>query len=73
MAIKRNAAQCLNCGDIVESKFRHDFVTCQCYDENNPSHGIYVDGGKNYLRHGWCNADEFVDLSEVISDSEDNH
>lgn len=28
----RNRAECLNCGDIIESKFRHDFVTCSCFD-----------------------------------------
>jgi hypothetical protein len=23
-------AKCKNCGDIIESKHRHDFVTCTC-------------------------------------------
>lgn len=26
-------AQCKNCGDIVESKTRHDFVACSCFQE----------------------------------------
>ena len=25
--------QCLNCKDIIESKFRHDFQTCTCFQE----------------------------------------
>lgn len=41
--IKRNRAQCLKCMDIIESKHRHDFVSCSCGT-------IYVDGGKEYLR-----------------------
>ena len=26
-------ARCKNCGDVVESKTRHDFVTCTCFQE----------------------------------------
>lgn len=26
-----NKAQCKNCGDIIQSKNRHDFVACSCY------------------------------------------
>lgn len=38
-----NKVQCLNCNDIIESRHRHDFVTCKC---GNTS----VDGGHDYLR-----------------------
>jgi len=41
--ILRNRAQCLKCGDIIESTYRHDFVGCSCET-------IFVDGGKDYLR-----------------------
>lgn len=41
--IIRNRAKCLKCGDIIESKYRHDFVNCKCG-------AIYVDGGHAYLR-----------------------
>jgi hypothetical protein len=41
--IIRNAAKCLLCEDIIESTFRHDFVTCKCGN-------ISVDGGHDYLR-----------------------
>lgn len=41
--IIRNAVKCLTCGDVIESKHRHDFVKCSCG-------GIAVDGGHDYLR-----------------------
>ena len=43
--IKRNAAKCAKCGDIIESKTRHDFVKCSCG-------AIFVDGGHDYIRRG---------------------
>lgn len=54
--IKRNAAKCLSCGDIIESKHRHDFVSCKC-------HNIAVDGGLDYIRR--CgNLEGYEDMSE---------
>lgn len=41
----RNRARCLKCGDIIESKYRHDFVKCSCGS-------IFVDGGNDYWRCG---------------------
>ena len=41
--IVSNKAQCLKCGDIIESKSTHDFVTCKCGK-------LSVDGGHEYLR-----------------------
>jgi hypothetical protein len=41
----RNRARCLKCGDIIESKHRHDFVSCSCGT-------IFVDGGNEYWRYG---------------------
>jgi hypothetical protein len=41
----RNRAKCLKCGDIIESKYRHDFVKCSCG-------AIFVDGGNEYWRAG---------------------
>lgn len=43
MKIIKNAAKCLNCNEIVESKNRHDFVMCSCGN-------LAVDGGKDYLK-----------------------
>ena len=38
--MKRNRARCKNCNTVIESRYRHDFVTCRCYqatgiDANN--------------------------------------
>lgn len=57
MSIIRNAAQCLLCGDIVESKHRHDFRRCSCGN-------IFVDGGREYVRRGAERWDMMRDLSE---------
>ncbi len=55
-----NKARCIHCGDIIESKFTHDFNECSCRT-------IFVDGGKEYLRRGFKNSpSDFEDLSEVI-------
>ena len=52
----RNRAKCKKCGDIIESKFRHDFVECSCGC-------IFVDGGLDYMRFGG-NEEDFEDMSE---------
>lgn len=62
--IIRNRARCTNCGDIVESRFQHEFVPCSCYQKSNGKTGIYVDGGKSYLRAGG-DLDHFESLSET--------
>lgn len=54
---KRNRAQCLECNDIIESTYRHDFVTCSCGN-------IFVDGGKDYFRAGGRNMSAFLPLYE---------
>lgn len=55
-----NKARCKKCGDVIESKYRHDFVTCNCKT-------ISVDGGRDYLRRVFPDGDgsEYVEeLSE---------
>jgi len=42
----KNKVKCLFCGDIIESKFRHDFQECKCGK-------IFVDGGNSYQRIGY--------------------
>lgn len=39
----KNKAKCLICGDIIESKHVHDFVSCKCG-------AIAVDGGNQYWK-----------------------
>ena len=38
-----NAIRCKKCGEIIESKHRHDFKFCKCGT-------VAVDGGHDYLR-----------------------
>jgi hypothetical protein len=42
----RNAIRCLSCETVIESKSRHDFVTCPCGR-------VSVDGGLEYNRILW--------------------
>ena len=61
--IIRNSARCRRCGDEVESRYRHDFVSCSCG-------AIFVDGGHAYLRRGgW--PEDCEDTSEVREDDEE--
>lgn len=60
--IVRNVIKCKLCGDIIESKSVHDFVTCSCG-------AVSVDGGHDYLRR--CgNRDDYEDLSECKKDGD---
>ena len=43
MPIILNRARCLECGEEVASRYRHDFVTCECG-------AMSVDGGRDYLK-----------------------
>ena len=52
----RNRIKCLKCGDIIESKSRHDWVQCTCG-------ACFVDGGHDYMRIGG-NREDWEDLSE---------
>ena len=61
--ILRNRAQCRKCGDIVESRFRHDYVACDCG-------AIAVDGGLDYLRRGFQDYGDLLELAEFASDAE---
>lgn len=51
-----NSAACKLCGEIIESKHRHDFVSCMCGE-------IFIDGGPEYLRRGARNLDNIIELS----------
>lgn len=59
--IVTNKAQCLSCGDIIESTFRHDFRTCSCGK-------VSVDGGKSYLKRSYETVGCYVDLSETYQE-----
>ena len=61
--ILRNAIRCKNCGEVIESKSRHDFVECKCFRESGGTTGVFVDGGHDYLRRGG-DLEGYEDLSE---------
>ena len=50
--IIKNAIRCKKCGEILESKTRHDFVACKCFRDSGGTEGCFCDGGTSYLRHG---------------------
>ena len=57
--IIQNAIQCNNCGDIIESHYRHHYVQCKCGN-------CAVDGGHDYLRRCYVNGCKgFRELSET--------
>ncbi len=56
--IIRNAIQCKLCGEIIESKYRHDYVKCKC-------RACAVDGGHDYLRRSLKEKDCYIDLSRI--------
>lgn len=51
----RNRAKCKQCNAIIESKHRHDYVTCSCG-------AISVDGGNDYYR---CRADQWSNFIRI--------
>lgn len=54
----KNAIKCNHCGDVIESKYTHDFVTCSCKT-------VSVDGGLSYCKRSFKNGlDDFTDMSE---------
>lgn len=60
--ITRNIIQCKHCGDIIESKYTHDFKFCSCGK-------VAVDGGLAYLRR--CGEpNDYIDLSIVVNEEE---
>ena len=56
--------KCLECGEVLESKFRHNFVSCGCPNE------AFVDGGNDYLRCGGKDLDKIEFLEEECTDNE---
>ena len=55
--IIHNRIKCLKCGDVIESKYRHDYKTCSCG-------ACAVDGGHDYLRR--CgNLEDWKEMSEI--------
>lgn len=56
--IVRNSAMCLKCEVEIESRHRHDYVTCPCG-------AVAVDGGKDYLKRSVRPDAEYKDTSII--------
>jgi len=57
--ITRNALQCSSCLDVIESRYRWDFVTCSC--------GAWsVDGGHDYIKRSFSE-DPFVPMLDLTT------
>ena len=65
MIIRRNRAQCLICGEILESKYVTDRRICGCGS-------LSIDGGQSFLGR-YCYSDKAVykELSEIIIEPEE--
>lgn len=63
MKIIKNAIRCNRCGDEIESKSTHDFVTCSCG-------ACSADGGHECLRRCAASVDEFTDISIVETEKD---
>lgn len=57
--ILRNRAKCLICGEVLESTFRHHYVTCSCGS-------LSVDGGHDYICRCYKEEGCFEELSEEL-------
>ena len=60
--ICKNTIRCKKCGEVIESKSRHDFKWCKCG-------ACAVDGGTDYLRrvgyrNNWEEMSEFKEIDE---------
>ena len=45
--------KCKKCGDLIQSKHRHDMVWCKC-------HSVAIDGGDDYCR--WAGNKENIEF-----------
>lgn len=61
--IIKNACRCKKCGTYLESKHVHDFRRCKC--------GVFVDGGKFYIRRGWPDGDPKDWIEELSQETDD--
>ena len=56
--LTKNSVKCLLCDTVLESKHRHNFVSCGC------SNQTFTDGGNEYLRFGGKDLDLIENLCE---------
>ena len=59
--LTRNAIKCLQCNTVLESKYQHDYQSCNCLNQ------AATDGGLLYQRVLANNFDLIENLSEYIT------
>jgi|AntAceMinimDraft_11_1070367.scaffolds.fasta_scaffold50842_3 tRNA(Ile2) C34 agmatinyltransferase TiaS len=64
--ILSNKVQCHKCGDIIESKHRHDFKWCSCGN-------VAVDGGKSYLKRAFNEQGTWTELSKTRQEERERY
>lgn len=68
--LTRNAAKCLLCGDVIESKSVHNYVTCSCGN-------VSVDGGLDYAKrcfkeyNTWEELCEWEEIEDTVPEEDD--
>ena len=58
--LTHNSVKCLECGEILESKHRHQFSMCNCENQT------MTDGGNVYQRYMGRDLDKVENLSQYI-------
>lgn len=56
-----NQIKCKNCKDIIISHHTYDYKTCKCG-------GINIDGGKEYIRRGFKQKDDYIEMAVCCKD-----
>ena len=67
MVLTRNAVKCLVCNSVLESKYRHNYVQCQCPNE------CATDGGLVYQRVLAKDLDLVENLCEYVEMTDDEY
>lgn len=55
-----NKIKCKHCGDIIESRYVHEYKSCKCGK-------VAVDGGRHYLKRSFMSSPEsdYIEMSEI--------
>lgn len=64
--IVRNMIKCKLCGDIIESKYTHNFKWCRCGS-------VAVDGGHDYLSRSFPSypKEDFIEEMSLVEEIND--
>jgi hypothetical protein len=60
-----NSVECLECGDKIRSRNKHDFRSCKCGS-------VSVDGGSDYLKRAFKSPESYKETSVMYKDAEND-